>query len=212
MTESSGIRLLVCDDHPVVRSGLKGMLRSQADFEVVGEAANGIRAVELVERLKPDVVLMDLQMPEMDGVTAIEKIKTVHPEIQILVLTTYDTDADVMLAVEKGATGFLLKDAPEHDLFDGIRNAAQGKAPLSPTVAARLMERLRGSAEENLSEREVEILQLVAEGMNNKDVAKRLLISEATVKAHMLHIFNKLGVNDRTAAVTSAVKRGIIRL
>jgi DNA-binding NarL/FixJ family response regulator len=212
MTKSSGIRLLVCDDHPVVRSGLKGMLRSQADFEVVGEAANGIRAVELVERLRPNVVLMDLQMPEMDGVTAIEKIKTAYPEIQILVLTTYDTDADVMLAVEKGATGFLLKDAPEHDLFDGIRNAAQGKAPLSPTVAARLMERLRGSAEENLSEREVEILQLVAEGMNNKDVAKRLLVSEATVKAHMLHIFNKLGVNDRTAAVTSAVKRGIIRL
>lgn len=188
------------------------MVQSQPDFEVVAEAANGAEAVALANRFRIDVVLMDLRMPEMDGVTATAKIKAEHPETHILVLTTYDTDADILRAVEKGATGFLLKDVHEEILFDAIRNAAHGKSPLAPSVASRLLSRLRGIEEEHLSEREIEILQLVAQGTNNKDIARALLISESTVKAHMLHIFNKLGVADRTAAVTTALKRGIIRL
>ena len=211
MAERS-IRLMLCDDHPVVRSGLRGMLRNQPDFEVVAEAANGAEAVALANRFRVDVVLMDLRMPKMDGVTATAKIKAEHPETHVLVLTTYETDADILRAVEKGATGFLLKDAREENLFDAIRNAAQGKSPLAPSVASRLMSRMRGTEEEHLSEREIEILQLVAQGMNNKDIARTLLISESTVKVHMLHIFHKLGVADRTAAVTTALKRGIIRL
>ena len=206
------IRLLLCDDHPVVRSGLRGMLRNHPGFEVVAEAANGYEAVALADRFRIDVVLMDLRMPEMDGVTATEKIKADHPETHVLVLTTYDTDADILRAVEKGATGFLLKDARQEELFDAIRNTAQGKSPLTPSVASRLIRRLQGTDAKQLSEREIEILQLVAQGMNNKDVARTLLISESTVKVHMLHIFDKLGVTDRTAAVTTALKRGIIRL
>jgi DNA-binding NarL/FixJ family response regulator len=208
----SRIRLLICDDHPVVRSGLRGILRSQPDFEVVAEAPDGTQAVELARRFRPDVVLMDLRMPEMDGVTATGKIKAEHPEVQVLVLTTYDTDADILHAVEKGAIGFLLKDASEENLFDAIRQAAQGRSPLAPSVAARLVQRMRGTDGERLSEREIEILQLVAQGLNNKAIAQELLISESTVKAHMLHIFAKLGVTDRTAAVTTALRRGIIRL
>lgn len=206
------IRLLVCDDHPVVRSGLRGMLRSQPDFEVVAEASDGTQAVDLARRLRPDVVLMDLRMPRLDGVTATGRIKAENPEVQVLVLTTYETDADILHAVEKGAIGFLLKDASEDNLFDGIRQAAQGRSPLAPSVAVRLVERMRGTADERLSGREIEILRLVAGGMNNKAIARELLISESTVKAHMLHIFEKLGVTDRTAAVTTALRRGIIRL
>jgi DNA-binding NarL/FixJ family response regulator len=206
------IRLLICDDHPVVRSGLRGILNSQPDFEVVAEATDGVRAVALARRFRPDVALMDLRMPEMDGVTATGKIKEESPEVQVLVLTTYDTDADILHAVEKGAIGFLLKDTSEENLFDAIRQAAQGRSPLAPSVAARLVRRMRGAGDEEVSEREIEILQLVAQGLNNKDIARRLLISESTVKAHMLHIFNKLGVADRTAAVTTALRRGIIRL
>ena len=211
MTEHR-IRLLVCDDYPVVRSGLRGMLRTQPDFEVVAEASSGLQAVALAHQYRPHVVLMDLRMPEMDGATATAEIKSAHPEIHVLILTTYETDADILRAVEEGAAGFLLKDARQEDLFDGIRQAAQGQAPLAPGVAARLMRRLRGTDEEQLSGREIEILQLVARGLNNKDIARELLISESTVKAHMLHIFDKLGVTDRTAAVTTALRRGIIRL
>jgi DNA-binding NarL/FixJ family response regulator len=206
------IRLLICDDHPVVRSGLRGILNSQPDFEVVAEAADGAQAVELARRFRPDVALMDLRMPEMDGVTATGKIKAESPEVQVLVLTTYDTDADILHAVEKGAIGFLLKDTSEENLFDAVRQAAQGRSPLAPSVAARLVRRIRGAGDEEVSEREIEILQLVALGLNNRDIARKLLISESTVKAHMLHIFNKLGVADRTAAVTTALRRGIIRL
>ena len=211
MTER-GIRLLICDDHPVVRSGLRGMLRGQPDFEVVAEASDGVQAVTLARRYRPDVVLMDLRMPQMDGVTATAKIKAEHPEIHVLVLTTYETDADILRAVEKGATGFLLKDARQDELFDAIRQARLGRSPLAPAIAARLVGRLRGTADEHLSGREIEILQLVARGSNNKDIARELLISESTVKAHLLHIFDKLGVADRTAAVTTALRQGIIRL
>ncbi len=206
------IRILITDDHPVVRTGLRGMISGEPDFEVVGEAENGKEAVALANQLRPDVVLMDLRMPEMDGVTAIEHIKTEHPEIQVLVLTTYESDADILRAIETGATGYLLKDAPREELFGAIRVAAEGKSSLAPTVATRLMERMRGPAEEALSAREIEVLELVARGTSNKEIAKHLWVSETTVKSHMLHIFEKLGVTDRTAAVTAALKRGIIRL
>lgn len=206
------IRLLICDDHPVVRSGLRGLLRSQTDFDVVAEAPDGNRAVALADRFRPDVVLMDLKMPGMDGVAATSEIKARHPEVQILVLTTYETDADILSAVEEGATGFLLKDASEQQLFDAIRQAARGEMPLAPGVAARLVRRLRKTADEQLSRREIEILRLVGQGMNNKEIGRTLLISESTVKAHLLRIFEKLGVTDRTAAVTTALKQGIFRL
>jgi DNA-binding NarL/FixJ family response regulator len=209
---SENIRLLISDDHPVVRAGLRGMLSAEPDFEVVGEATNGAEAVALTGELRPDIVLMDLRMPEVDGVTAISQIKEEYPETQVLVLTTYESDADILRAIETGATGYLLKDAPREELFAAIRTAAQGKSALAPNVATRLMQRMRDLDEEALSAREIEVLELVASGTSNKEIAKRLWVSETTVKSHMLHIFDKLGVTDRTAAVTEALKRGIIRL
>ena len=206
------VRILVTDDHPVVRAGLSGMLSGEPDFKVVGEAQNGKEAVAFVGELKPDVVLMDLRMPEMDGVTAIGHIKSDHPDVHILVLTTYESDADILRAIETGATGYLLKDTPREELFGAIRTVAQGQSPLAPGVAARLMQRVRDPEEEGLSTREIEVLELVAHGTSNKEIAKQLWVSETTVKSHMLHIFDKLGVTDRTAAVTEALKRGIIRL
>lgn len=211
MTEEHA-RLLIVDDHPVVRAGLRGMLSGQPDFEVLGEAANGAEAVDLTKRLNPNVVLMDLRMPEMDGVTAIGKIKARHPDVQILVLTTYDSDSDILPAIESGATGYLLKDAPREELFQAIRAAAQGKPLLTSAIAARLMERMRSPAVEALSSREIEVLNLVAKGASNKEIAGQLFITEATVKSHLLRIFGKLGVADRTAAVTRALEQGILRL
>ena len=206
------IRLIIVDDHPVVRDGLRGMLAAEADLQVVGEAATGAEAVVLAARVQPDVVLMDLRMPEMDGVTATEQIRARHPEIQILVLTTYDTDADILRAIEAGATGYLLKDAPREELFRAVRATAKGESVLAPAVAARLMGQMRRPAEESLSAREIEVLDLVAHGASNKEVGRQLHISEATVKSHLIHVFAKLGVSDRTAAVTTALKRGILRL
>jgi DNA-binding NarL/FixJ family response regulator len=206
------IRLLIADDHPVVRDGLRGMLANEADFEVVGEAASGAEAVLLTERERPDVVLMDLQMPGVDGATATAEITERFPGTRVLVLTTYDTDADILRAVEAGATGYLLKDAPRERLFPAIRSAARGETVLAPTVATRLVNRMRVPAEEALTSREIEVLGLVARGSSNADVAASLFISEATVKTHLLHIFGKLGVDDRTAAVVSALERGIIAL
>jgi len=206
------VKILVCDDHPVVRSGLRGMITSQPDLEVVAEAAEGSEALSLTDRFKPDVVLMDLRMPGMDGVTATAVIKARHPDTNVLILTTYDTDADILRALEKGATGFLLKDEREDRIFDAIREAARGRTALAPGVASRLVERLRGDADAHVSDREIEILMLVAQGQSNREIARELHISDSTVKAHMLHIFDKLGVTDRTAAVTTAVRRGIIRL
>lgn len=206
------IRVLIADDHPIVRAGLLDVLSNQPDFEVVGEATTGAEAVTLASRLHPNVVLMDLRMPEMDGVTAIAKIKAEHPEVNILVVTTYDSDADILPAIETGATGYLLKDTPRKELFEAVRAAAQGKLLLAPTVAARLMERMRGPAEEALSSRELDVLKLVAKGASNKEIANQLYISEATVKSHLIHIYGKLNVADRTAAVTVALERGILRL
>lgn len=206
------IRLLIVDDHPVVREGIVGMVRSQEDFEIVGEAADGAEAVEKAATLRPDVVLMDLRMPGMDGVAAIETLTREQPAVNVLVLTTYDTDADILRAVEAGATGYLLKDAPRETLFSAIRAAARGESALAPSVAARLMGRVRAPADDALSVREIEVLQLVAGGASNKAVGKALHISVATVKSHLIHIYEKLGVSDRTAAVTTALERGIIRL
>jgi DNA-binding NarL/FixJ family response regulator len=206
------IRLVIADDHPVVRTGLQGMLAAQPGLEVVGEAATGTEAVALADELRPTVVLMDLRMPEMDGVTAIKQIKARQPAAHILVLTTYDSDADILRAIEAGATGYLLKDAPREELFRAIRAAAQGKAVLAPTVAARLMGQVRVPARETLSPREIEVLSLVARGSSNKEIARQLHISESTVKSHLIHIFGKLEVADRTAAVTTALKRGLLQL
>ena len=209
---SRALRLLISDDHPVVRVGLIGMLSAEPGFEVVGEAADGAEAVSLSSRLEPDVVLMDLRMPGVDGVEATAKIKAERPETGVLILTTYESDADILRAIEAGATGYLLKDAPREDLFRAIRSVAEGDSTLAPAIAARLMQRVRVPPEKLLSAREIEVLELVARGTSNKDVATTLWISETTVKSHMLHIFGKLEVTDRTAAVTAAIKRGIIRL
>ena len=206
------IRILITDDHPVVREGLAGMLAGQPDFEVVGMAGDGEAAVRLHATLTPDVTLMDLQMPGLDGVGAIEAIKTKQPSANILVLTTYDLDADILRSIEAGATGYLLKDTPREELFRAIRSAAKGDSVLAPAIAARIITRMRAPAEENLSAREIEVLQWVARGSSNKEVAKALHISTATVKTHLIHIYNKLGVDDRTAAVTTALEKGMITL
>ena len=206
------IRLVIVDDHPVVRDGLRGMLESQPDFEVVGEGANGEEAVQLASSLEPEVMLMDLRMPVMDGVTALEQIKTSSPKVKVLVLTTYDSDADILPAIEAGAMGYLLKDTSRDDLYAAIKATARGETVLSPGVAARIIGQMRAPAEEKLSSRELEVLQLVAEGHSNNEIGDRLHISQATVKSHLIHIFDKLGVNDRTAAVTVALRRGILSL
>jgi DNA-binding NarL/FixJ family response regulator len=210
MTER--IRVLIADDHPVVRAGLRDMLSAQDDFEVVAEAVNGAEAATLATRLQPHVVLMDLRMPEMDGVSAIAQIKAQNQDIQILVLTTYDSDSDILPAVEVGATGYLLKDAPREELFQAIRAAAQGKPTLTSSIAARLMERMRSPTVEALTSREIDVLKLVAKGANNRQIARQLYITEATVKSHLIRIYGKLGVEDRTAAVTKALEQGILRL
>ena len=206
------IRVLIADDHPVVRAGLRDMLSAQTDFEVIAEAADGAEAVTLTDRLQPHVVLMDLRMPQMDGVSAIARIKAQHQEVQILVLTTYDSDSDILPAIEVGATGYLLKDAPREELFHAVRAAAQGKPILTSSVAARLMERMRSPTVEALTSREINVLKLVARGTNNRQIASQLYISEATVKSHLIRIYGKLGVEDRTAAVTKALEQGILRL
>lgn len=206
------LRLLVVDDHPVVRMGLVAMLSEHADFEVVGEAADGAEAVLLAARLTPDVVLMDLRMPVMDGAEATAKMRAGTPAPAVLVLTTYDTDADIVRAVEAGANGYLLKDAPRETLADAIRRAARGETVLAPPVVAKLANRLRAPATPTLTEREAQVLQCVAKGMSNAEVGRELHIGEATVKTHLLRSFEKLGVTDRTAAVTAAYKSGQIEL
>jgi DNA-binding NarL/FixJ family response regulator len=206
------IRILIADDHPVVRAGLQGMLTSQSDFELVGEAATGNEAVTLSAHLHPDVILMDLRMAEMDGAAATAYIQTQQPGTPVLILTTYDTNADILRAIEAGATGYLLKDTPREDLFAAIRSVAQGKAVLAPSVATRLLRQRQTRAGEALSARELEVLSLVARGASNKEIARSLYLSEATVKSHLIRLFGKLGVTDRTAAVTVALQHGLLRL
>jgi DNA-binding NarL/FixJ family response regulator len=204
------IRLLIVDDHPVVRDGLRGMLTGDGEFEVLGEAADGAEAVALAETLRPDVVLMDLRMPGTDGVRAIGMLRERGVPARVLVLTTYDTDSDVLPAIEAGATGYLLKDTPREELFRAVRAAARGEAVLSPSVATRLLGQVRSPAKEPLSQREVEVIGLIARGSTNREAAKHLFISEATVKTHLLHIYGKLGVKDRAAAVAVAFERGLL--
>lgn len=206
------IRILIADDHPVVRSGLHALLDSQPDFEVVADAENGEVASTLSATHTPDVVLMDLQMPVLDGLAAIRRIHTRQPEVSILVLTTYDTDADIVPAIEAGATGYLLKDAPSEALFRAVRSAARGEVTLAPSVAEKIARRLTGTSRNALSVREIEVLELASRGNSNKEIADKLYITEATVKSHFVHIFAKLEVADRTAAVTAALKKKIIRL
>src|SRR6266480_900804 len=209
-SDATPIKLLIADDHPVVRDGLSSMFARDPEFEVLGEAADGAEAVRLAQALKPDVVLMDLRMPGMDGVTAITELARRGVPVRVLVLTTYDTDSHVLPAIEAGATGYLLKDAPRDELLRAVRAAAQGDAVLSPSVAARLMNRFRAPGAGPLSQRELEVLELVAAGATNREAAARLFISEATVKTHLLNIYAKLGVSDRAAAVAEAFNRGLL--
>jgi len=202
------IRVLLVDDHPVVRSGLAGLLGGEPDIEVVGEASDGREGVERAEALQPDVVLMDLRMPVMDGVEATTLIVAAGGP-RVLVLTTYDTDADILRAVEAGATGYLLKDTPREALVEAVRSASRGETVLAPPLAAKLMRQVRSN--DQLTPREVEVLALVSRGMSNGDIAQELFIGEATVKTHLLHAFDKLGVSDRTAAVTTAMRLGVLR-
>jgi DNA-binding NarL/FixJ family response regulator len=204
------IRLLIVDDHPVVRDGLRGMLESDPELSVVGEAADGAEALELAAQLAPDVILMDLRMPGMDGASAIRALTERDATTRVLVLTTYDTDHDVVPAIEAGATGYLLKDAPRDALLRAVRAAQRGETVLAPSVATRLVSKLRGPATETLSARELEVLTLVAQGETNGAIASRLFLSEATVKTHLLHIYAKLDVNDRASAVAAAYERGLL--
>jgi DNA-binding NarL/FixJ family response regulator len=218
-SQPSPIRVMIVDDHPVVRNGLIGMFEGEPGFEVVGDAGDGAEAVRRAGALRPDVILMDLRMPEMDGVAAISALASAGSPARILVLTTYDTDSDVLSAIEAGATGYLLKDAPPAELFRAVRSASSGEAVLSPSVATRVVGQMRGvgvggsvssPGGEPISARELEVLGLVARGASNRDAAARLFISEATVKTHLMHIYSKLGVNDRAAAVAEAFDRGLL--
>jgi DNA-binding NarL/FixJ family response regulator len=206
----SPIRVLIVDDHPIVRDGLRGMLAAEPDFEVVGEAADGAEALALVDTLGPDVILMDLRMPGLGGLEAIQVLAQRGSAAKVLVLTTYDSDRDVLPALGAGATGYLLKDAPRPELLRAIRAAARGEAVLAPSVATRLVSDLRSPAKEHLSDRELEVLALIAQGETNRGAATRLFISEATVKTHLLHIYAKLDVGDRAAAVAVAYERGLL--
>jgi DNA-binding NarL/FixJ family response regulator len=207
---SATIRLLVADDHPIVRDGLSSLFAREPDFAVLGEAADGAEAVRMAAELQPDVILMDLRMPGMDGVAAITELARRGVAARVLVLTTYDTDTHVLPAIEAGATGYLLKDAPRAELLRAVRAVAHGESVLSPAAAARLMSRVRSPAPGPLSQREIQVLELVAAGTTNREAAARLFITEATVKSHLLNIYAKLGVSDRAAAVAEAFNRGLL--
>jgi DNA-binding NarL/FixJ family response regulator len=210
MSLSEPLRILLADDHPVVRAGLAGMLSAEPDLEVVGEGADGAEAVALATSLHPDLVLMDLRMPSLDGAAATARIVSEVPGTRVIVLTTYDTDADIVRAVEAGATGYLLKDTPRAELASALRAAARGETVLAPPAASRLVTRMRRPNVDALTPRETEVLRLVARGLTNAQIGQTLFIGEATVKTHLLKIFSKLGVDDRTRAVTVAMERGIL--
>ncbi len=204
------IRLVIVDDHPVVRAGLVGMLSDEPGFEVVGEASDGDQAARIAAATSPDVVLMDLRMPGLDGVAATARI-TAEGDAKVLILTTYESDDQILAAIEAGASGYLLKAAPQAEIVAGIRSVAAGQTALSPQVAVRLVERMRAPAPVSvLTTRETEVLRLVAAGHSNKQIATALGIGESTVKTHLLKVFEKLGVADRTRAVTLAMERGLL--
>ena len=212
------IKVLIVDDHTVVRDGLTAMLGRESDFHVVGEAANGVQAVERSRQLKPDVILMDLRMPELDGVQAMRQIREDDPTVKFLVLTTYDSDEYIFDAIEAGAKGYLLKDTSRQELFRALRAASRDESLIEPAVAGKVLNRLAQlsrqatSDGETLSERELEVLKHLAKGSANKEIASTLSISESTVKTHVANIFHKLEVNGRMEAVTKAMQKGIIKL
>jgi DNA-binding NarL/FixJ family response regulator len=215
-SENRKIRILITDDHYVVREGLSAILSSDINIEVVGEAENGAVAISKADELKPDIILMDLRMPEVDGVEAMKQIKKTHPEIKFIVLTTFDTDEYIFKGIEAGARAYLLKDSPREELFKAIRAVHRGESLIEPAIAGRVLDRLvelshQGTASE-LSKREIEVLELIAKGNGNKLIAETLKLSESTIKTHIQSIFQKLEVNDRTEAVTRALSKGIIRL
>ena len=218
------VRLLVVDDHPVVRSGIVGMLSGEPDLQVVGQAADGAEAIALTAELVPDVILMDLRMPGLDGVEATRRISTRPDAPRVVVLTTYDTDGDILRAVEAGAIGYLLKDSPREDILAAVLSAAVGRSTLSPAVTTRLVGAARGTgrgadgslcraeAPVSLSPRERQVLQAASRGLSNNQIGAELYITEATVKTHLLRAYAKLGVDSRTAAVTEALRRGLLEL
>jgi DNA-binding NarL/FixJ family response regulator len=203
------IRVLVADDHPIVRSGIVALLESADDMEVVGTASTGLEAVELALELGPDIVLMDLRMPGIDGDEATARILERRSDIHVVVLTTYETDASILTAIEAGASGYLLKAAPQEEILAGIRSVARGEVALAPSIAAMLVNRVKQPVV-SLSAREKEVLALVSQGLSNPAIAKELFLSEATVKTHLLHAFEKLEVSDRTRAVTKAMELGLL--
>jgi DNA-binding NarL/FixJ family response regulator len=205
------LRIVVADDHPIVRAGIVGLLETADDLEVVAQAGDGEEAVTSAETHLPDLVLLDLQMPRMDGVEATRRILASVPGARVLVLTTYESDESILRAIEAGASGYLLKAAPEAEILAGIRSVAAGGVALAPRMAALLVARMQAPAGPTLSPRESEVLQLVAEGLSNPAIARRLFVSEATVKTHLLHVFEKLDVSDRTRAVTRAMELGLLR-
>jgi DNA-binding NarL/FixJ family response regulator len=205
------IRILLADDHPVVRDGLAAMLATQPDFEVVGEAGTGAEALAEAARLRPDVVLMDLQMPELDGIEAIRRLRATDPSVQVVVLTAFDTDERIVGSLQAGAQGYLLKGAPRAEIFAAIRTVSAGGALIPPVVASKLLRQVReAESPDALTARETEVLSLVAAGLANKEIAARLSISERTVKFHVSAVLSKLGAKNRTQAVRLARERGVV--
>jgi DNA-binding NarL/FixJ family response regulator len=204
------IRVVVADDHPIVRQGVVALLEDESDIEVVADVADGRAALSAALVEEPHVILMDLRMPDMDGVEATKAVRERRPEIAVLVLTTYDTDEAIVRAVEAGAAGYMLKDSPTEDLVDAVRRAAAGETVLAPLITKRLAERMHRVSPGALTSREIEVLREVANGNTNAEVAERLHISEATVKTHLIHIYDKLAVSDRAAAVARAYEKGIL--
>lgn len=203
------IRVLVADDHPVVRGGIVALLATADDIEVVGEASDGLSAIALAAETEPDVVMMDLRMPGLDGDGATARILAERSTVRVVILTTYESDASILTAIEAGASGYLLKAAPQEEILAGVRSVARGEVALAPSIAALLVQRIAKRAV-TLSPRETEVLRLVAKGKSNPAIATTLFISEATVKTHLLHAFEKLGVTDRTHAVTRAMELGVL--
>ncbi len=220
MSKSSvdrSIHILIADDHPVVRDGLRSMLSTQPDFQVVGEAVNGVEAVQLAARLKPDVILLDLEMPDLDGVSVLTQVRATDPQARVIIVTAYDTDERIVQAVVAGAQGYLLKGAPREEIFRAIRVVDEGGSLLQPIVASKLMRHVshqasRSADRESLTPRELEVLGLLAQGKSNKQIAAELVITERTTKFHVSSIFSKLDAANRTEAVKIGVQRGLVTL